>query len=108
MLRSSGSRARSKLAIVSASSSRAELSSSGRAANSDLRTSPRPAIARSMGDPKNAAAATSFASRVYSRPDQIEHQRRFLAFRQHLTAALAGAVHGPPLPRQAGDLPEVA
>src|SRR5438034_1195089 len=66
MLRSSGSRARSKLAIVSASSSSAELSSSGRPANSDLRTSRRPAIARSMDDPKNAAAATSFASRVYS------------------------------------------
>src|SRR5207244_1881752 len=42
------------------------------------------------------------------RPDQREHQRRFLAFRQHLAAALAGAIHGPPLPRQAGDLPEVA
>src|SRR5260370_32193576 len=42
------------------------------------------------------------------RPDQIEHQRRFLAFRQHLAAALAGTLPGPPIPRHAGDLAEVA
>src|SRR5258705_4712907 len=42
------------------------------------------------------------------RPDQIEHQWRFLAFRQHLAAALVRALHGPPLPPPARDLPELA
>src|SRR5258708_26657884 len=39
------------------------------------------------------------------RPDQIEHQWRFLAIPQQQASALVGALHGPPLPGQAGDLP---
>ena len=99
---------------------------SGRRKLSDVQSSNSPgSLAASKRGTRSAGSATSLRERSIGRsknsgggdllgepgvfgPDQIEHQRRLLSVRQHLSAALDGAFGQPPLLRQRHELSEMA
>src|SRR5260370_31061676 len=108
MLRSSGSRARSKTGDGFRECVEGGVKLGGARGKLRLESIAPPRYRPLDGRSEECRGRDLLCQPGILRPDQIEHQRRFVAFPPHLAAALARALPGPPLPRPAGGLPEVS
>src|SRR5260370_27180594 len=108
MLRSSGSRARSKTGDGFRECVEGGVKLGGAPGKLRLESIAPPRYRPLDGRSEECRGRHLLCQPSILRPDQIEHQWRFLAFRPHLAPALPGAPPGPPLPPPARDPPEIA